>query len=194
MPSGRTVLAKKVVYRATVETKEEVKSYVGSAGNTFKERFNGHKSSFNSKTKQNTTALAKYIWTLKNSNTDYKLTWEILRKTRRKFNIRNGCELCVLEKIEIANAEKVTSLNKRNELQSKCPHYKRLFFWTLAFSSSRLFLSLLLLAIRNISFHFFSFFAPTSLTFQYISANAETCVLVWWSAKRRNIVTGRLWL
>ena len=121
-------MQEKVVYRATVETKEEVKSYVGSAGNTFKERFNGHKSSFNSKTKQNTTALAKYIWTLKNSNTDYKLTWEILRKTRRKFNIRNGCELCVLEKIEIANAEKVTSLNKRNELQSKCPHYKRLFF------------------------------------------------------------------
>ena len=73
-PVGGQCLQEKVVYRATVETKEEVKSYVGSAGNTFKERFNGHKSSFNYKTKRNTTALANYIWTLKERKTGYKLT------------------------------------------------------------------------------------------------------------------------
>jgi hypothetical protein len=127
-PVNGQCLLNNVVYKATVVTKSETKSYIGSAGNSFKERFTGHKQSFKSEAKRNTTALAKYIWEMKDSGTDYNLQWEILRKTRRKYDSRNGCELCVLEKIEIANAAKGSSLNRRNELQSKCPHYKRLFF------------------------------------------------------------------
>ena len=48
-PVNGECLATNLIYRATVTTKEETKYYIGSTGNSFKERYNQHKASFNSK-------------------------------------------------------------------------------------------------------------------------------------------------
>ena len=119
-----------LIYRASVSSKHGVMHYVGSTGNEFKERYTQHKASFNSKDpiKQNSTGLAKYVWKLKNEKTDYEITWEILCRTKNKFNEKNGCKLCNLEKYEIASMKPETSLNKRTELKSRCMHYKSMFF------------------------------------------------------------------
>ena len=43
------------------------------------------------------------------------------------YNVKNGCKLCNAEKIEILNVKKSESLNKRNELQTGCLHYRNQF-------------------------------------------------------------------
>ena len=129
-PMNGECLASNLVYRATVKSEKETKYYVGSTGNTFKERYSQHKHSFNNKNLKHTnaTGLAKYIRKLKSEKTDYEIKWEILCRTKNKLNMRNGCTLCNMEKFEIDKAKGANSLNKRTELKSKCVHYRRKFF------------------------------------------------------------------
>ena len=94
----------------------------------FKERYRNHKSSFNNINKRHTTELANYIWNLKDNNTDFKIEWEILNRTKSKFNTKFGCRLCNLEKIQIDKTDKTKSLNKKSERQNICIHYKKFFF------------------------------------------------------------------
>ena len=101
--------------------------YIGSTGNDFKSRFNTHTSSFNNR-RQNETKLFKHVWELKDENTDYSISWRILRKGKGGKSARNICSTCNFEKIEIARADKRTLLNKRSELTSACMHFKKLYF------------------------------------------------------------------
>ncbi len=127
-PVSNKCLTENNVYKATVVTKNETKCYVGSTGLTFKDRYTKHKFSFNHKKHKNSTALSNYIWKLKDNNIDYKINWEILARTKSKYNIRNGCKLCNIEKLEIAKLNNSEALNKRHELQSGCVHYRNMFF------------------------------------------------------------------
>ena len=78
------------------------KQYLGSTGNTIKQRYRNHKSSFNKINKRHATELANYIWNLKdNNNTDYKIKWEVLNRTKSKFNTKFGCKLNNLKKNKI---------------------------------------------------------------------------------------------
>ena len=107
--------------------KNEVKEYIGSTGNTFKTRFNQHKSSF--RTKNKSTELAKYIADLEAGKTKFEIKWNILQKIKINSTTGvNGCTLCNLERLELARADRRKALNKRNELQSRCPHNKGNFF------------------------------------------------------------------
>ena len=126
-PVENKCLQENVIYRANITSSKGEKTYVGSTGNTFKERYGGHKASFNKKGDKNKTELAKYVWELKDNGIKFELTWEILHKAGRKYNSKHGCNLCNLEKIEILKADKNVSLNKRKELQTKCPHYRKMF-------------------------------------------------------------------
>ena len=47
--------------------------YIGMTPNTFKERFRNHMKSFNHKKYSNETELSKYVWHLKENNTDYTI-------------------------------------------------------------------------------------------------------------------------
>ena len=67
-PVKNQCLTKNVIYEAVVNSKEGTKSYAGSTGRTFKERWSGHKSSFNNKERSN-TALSDYVWELKEKKT-----------------------------------------------------------------------------------------------------------------------------
>ena len=91
-------LLQNVIYKATVKTAEETKQYVGSSGLTFKSRYTRHKCSFNNYKYRFKTTLSKYIWELKDKNLDFNIKWEILARTKNKFNLKNGCTLCNMEK------------------------------------------------------------------------------------------------
>ena len=121
-------MSSNIIYKAEVKAENKnTMYYIGSTGTTFKTRYNNHKRSFNHKKLADSTALAKYIWQLKENNIKYKVTWSIAQKIRTGSNI-NGCNLCNLERLEIMNAKKERSLNKRSEIQARCQHWKKRFF------------------------------------------------------------------
>ena len=72
-PLNNQCLTFNKIYSATLTSNKATKQYVGSTGNSFKDRYRNHKTSVNNINKRNTTELAKYIWDLK------KVTIQILR-------------------------------------------------------------------------------------------------------------------
>ena len=128
-PLKNKCLTKNVIYKATVTTKKELKQYVGSTGGTFKKRWYSHIRDIKIY-KENGTELSKYIWKLKRNNTNYNIKWEILHHIGHIRKPQRICRTCSYEKMEIANADGETSLNKRNELICSCIHFKKLYFKT----------------------------------------------------------------
>ena len=79
---------------------------------SFKSRYTRHKCSFNNSRKRLKTTLSKYIWELKDRNKDLSINWEVLARTKNKFNLKHGCNM---EKHEISKLNSNLDLNKRNE-------------------------------------------------------------------------------
>ena len=121
-------LLQNVIYKATVKTEENTKQYVGSSGLTFKSRYTRHKCYFDNYKYRFKTTLSKYIWELKDKNLDFNIKWEILTRTKNKFDLKNGCTLCNMEKNEIAKLNQEIGLNKRNELFGSCCHFTNCYF------------------------------------------------------------------
>ena len=119
-----------VVYEAEITSKDGTKKiYVGSTGNTFKKRFQAHKTTLNTKDHSKGTALSRHFWVAKTKDQqDPDIKWKIIKKTKALANEKSGCLLCNLEKITIAKTKKEQSLNVRNELVSSCPHYRGSYF------------------------------------------------------------------
>ena len=128
-PIKNKCLTKNVIYKATVTTKKETMNYIGSTGGPFKTRWYGHIRDLKVY-KENGTQLSKYIWKLKNNNTEYTINWNILHHFGEVRNPQRICMTCAHEKLEIANANKKTSLNRRAELVCTCVHFKKLYFKT----------------------------------------------------------------
>ncbi|MEL6804766.1 MAG: hypothetical protein AAFO91_13400 [Bacteroidota bacterium] len=117
-----------MIYEAEVATSKTTKLYIGSTGNSFKSRYTSHVHSFNHKGK-NETELSKYIWSLKDSNAPYQLKWRILKKLPAgRQSALKICRTCNEEKQAIATAVKRNLLNRRSELNSMCPHFRKLYF------------------------------------------------------------------
>ena len=103
--------------------------YIGSTGNDFKERYNGHNFSFSKEYKRTATKLSEHIWELKDKKAKYEIEWSILRRSHtRKPSAGGLCSTCNLERMAIAEADRNKILNKRSELSTKCKHFKRLYF------------------------------------------------------------------
>ena len=127
-PVKNQCLTRNVIYEAEVNSKKGTRSYVGSTGRTFKDRWNGHKSSFMHKERSN-TALSDYLWELKEKNITYRIDWKIKRKIHGDHSkIGKVCMTCNLERWEIAMADRRKTLNKRSELTVQCPHFRFLYF------------------------------------------------------------------
>ena len=78
--------------------------------------------SFRHKKRVNDTELSKYLWKLKEENTDYNLQWSI-KAYASLYKCGTGkCDLCLTEKVIIAGSDPKKLLNKRTELVSKCRH------------------------------------------------------------------------
>ena len=72
-PLNGACLVDKVVYKATVlEDNATVNTYTGLTCNRFKERFYGHRSSFEHRNHPNPTTLSTHVWDLKNKNKNFE--------------------------------------------------------------------------------------------------------------------------
>ena len=119
-----------IIYKAVVSSELETMEYIGSSGNSLKQRVGAHKTTFNHEKYRNSTRLSSYIWKLKDRNAIYKIKWSIIEKIGK---LNNGgkkmlCITCNLERLAIASADRKKALNKRSELTGNCPHKRSHFF------------------------------------------------------------------
>ena len=128
-PLKNNCLTSSVIYNANVTTESDAAgmNYIGLTEGTFKQRYTQHKLSFRNRNYSNSTELSKHIWTLKDSNTNYKIDWSILATAPAYSNKRKRCYLCLTEKLYLIKAKKPTLLNKRTELISKCRHGNKFY-------------------------------------------------------------------
>ena len=125
-PLDGTCLDESVIYKChvTMTENDERKHYIGLTGETFKDRWAGHTYSFRHVNGSKSTELSKYVWVLKNSGIEPKLTWEIIDRATSYKNGSKTCNLCITEKYHIITS-KLSLLNKRSELISKCRHVNK---------------------------------------------------------------------
>ena len=72
------------------------------------------------------TALSAYTWELKQKNIPHTHSWSIVELAPSYSRSIRSCSLCLTEKTIISTMDKNLSLNKRNEIISKCRHRDKL--------------------------------------------------------------------
>ena len=122
-PLNGKCLTDKVVYRAAVKLNDEpkIEDYVGITGNSFKTRYNQHKSSFKQNNIQSTT-LSQHVCKLRNKKADFNIDWSILKRASTFSTSTGRCNLCIAEKYIFLYRDDLGSLNSRDELTAKCMH------------------------------------------------------------------------
>ena len=110
-----------VVYKAFVKTSSETKSYIGLTANSFKKRWYAHQETFRKEQLKNNTALALYIWELKNRNEKFEIKWDIIKRIKKPSFGTKMCRLCITEAAEILK-NKDNPLNKKSEMMGCCRH------------------------------------------------------------------------
>lgn len=112
-----------IVYQATILTQNgEAFTYVGLTANTFFDRHKQHLSNFRNFNTKNATKLSTKVWELRNKNVNFELKWKILQKAFPYKPGSSQCRLCLTEAYFIIFKPAESTLNKRNELFSKCRH------------------------------------------------------------------------
>ena len=119
-PVANNCLKSNVVYKATVQHDGNTQHYIGMTENTFKTRYTLHKSSVKHSKNRNQTELSNLIWTLKDKDISYKLTWSIIDQARPYQPGKRTCNLCLSEKYHILVNPNL--INRKSELLNKCPH------------------------------------------------------------------------
>ena len=113
----------KVKYQATVvEEGKPDQQYVGVTEPTFKLRYNNHTATFRHREKKINSALAGYVWKLKDEGREYSLKWRILQEHTTYNPTTNACRLCLSEKYTIMHQPELSSLNQRTEFYTPCFH------------------------------------------------------------------------
>ncbi len=115
------VSPKAYLYQATVTRcdNSNEKTYIGLSENSFKTRYNGHKSTFKNSNQRFSTTLR----TLKDSNVQHT---KIMTKCKI-YSSNKLSNLCLQEVFLIVCRPDLSSLDKRNEHISTCRHRKKLF-------------------------------------------------------------------
>ena len=127
-PLNGACLTESLVYKATVLAENhKPQTYIGMTEHNLKTRFRNHKMSFENPNYRSSTTLSKYIWDLKEEETNYEIKWSIVKRVRAYKSGDAQCHLCLQEKLCILNAEKTTLLNKRSELLAKCRHRNKFY-------------------------------------------------------------------
>ena len=122
-PLNGQCLTPSVVYKATVTSPAKpVRYYLGLSEPPFKERFYKHNFTFRRPAERGATALSAYIWSLKDEDAPYSITWSIHAKAYPYKCGQKRCDLCLTEKLAILRADPETSLNKRSEIATTCRH------------------------------------------------------------------------
>ena len=127
-PLDDPCLTNNIVYKATVTTSPgDAEVSIGMTEHSFKMRFNNHKVSFKQRKHSHDTVQSKYIWDLKDSDTDFSIKWSIATFARSYRGNLSRCNLCLMEKLCILSADNSTLLNKRSELITKCRHENKVY-------------------------------------------------------------------
>ena len=95
-PLNGNCLQSSVVYEATVTRNDDntSKTYIGLTATDFKTRHRNHTTSFRHAKHKNSTELSKHIWTLKNDNIDYSISWRVLLSHSSYNSSSNRCNRC----------------------------------------------------------------------------------------------------
>ena len=80
------------------ETFEKTRHLHRIIENEFKTRYNQHTSSFRLNHKKSATTLSEFIWKLKESKTEYHLSWDVIERAQPYSAATNRCNLCIAEK------------------------------------------------------------------------------------------------
>ena len=99
--------------------------YIWLTANSFKSRFNNHNSNFNNIEQRNAATLSEHIWNLQDKDIRYTINWKIISKVKPYSTSSKKCNSCTEGKYFIIYRPGMSSLNKRNELTSKCRHRKK---------------------------------------------------------------------
>ena len=123
-PLNGNCLQPSVIYQAIIKRKDNNTSemYIGLTENDFKTRYRNHTASFRHAKHRNSTELSKHIWTLKDSNIDYLISWCIILSSSSYNSSSKRCNLCLKEKFLVICRPELSSLNKCNQLVSSCRH------------------------------------------------------------------------
>ena len=120
-------LEKDIIYSAKVTQTDNnnVNTYLGQTGGTFKTRLIGHRSNIKLIDYRLCTSLSKHVWELKDEGQEYNIDWTIVQKAKSYKPGGRGCVLCSTETYFILFNKSLSSLNTRNELYNPCPHRDR---------------------------------------------------------------------
>ena len=122
-PLDGKCLTKDLVYKATCTAESEPSmEYIGLTATTFKERYNNYTTSFRNENSGQSTTLKSYYWRMKHLNKNPSVTFQILRLSKSFTPETGRCALCTAEKLDILNADRRKTLNKRTEIMSICRH------------------------------------------------------------------------
>ena len=113
-----------VVYRATVNetTTGKTETYTRGTGNTFKERFYGHRSDTRHQGNRHNTCLADHIWCLKEQGKVFETKWSLVERASPFNPTTRKCGVCLKEKSHILYNRTGASLNNRNDIFNTCRH------------------------------------------------------------------------
>ena len=93
---------------------------------TFKERFNNHIATVRNKSKRKSKELFKQIWELNlGNNIQKQVSWDMASRTCPYYGGTWKYDLCVTEKLMLANADHSSLLNTCNDFISKCRHLNK---------------------------------------------------------------------
>ena len=115
-----------IIYKSTVKTASTTKEYIGLTSTSFKQRYTAHKASFTHHNKAHSTSLSTHIWKLKEEGAPFSTSWSILGMAPSYSRKVRNCQLCLKEKAYISLADPSKTLNRRNEIISKCRHRDKL--------------------------------------------------------------------
>ena len=122
-PVENQCLKTNVVYKATVQYDNKTSHYIGMTENSFNTRYTQHKSFLKHSKNRSQTELSSLVWSLKDNNTLYQLTWHIIDNAQPYQPGKRSCNLCLAEKYHILTGKHL--VNKKTELLNKCPHRRK---------------------------------------------------------------------
>ena len=128
-PLKNNCLTSSFVYNTNITTESDItgNNYIGLTERTFRQCYTQHKLSFRNRNYSNSMELSKHIWTLKDNNTNFTINWSILATAPAYSNKSKRCHLCLTEKLYLVRAKRLSLLNKRTELISKCCHKNKFY-------------------------------------------------------------------
>ena len=126
-PLNGACLTESLVYKATVLVENhEPQTYIGMTEHNFKTRFRNQKMSFENPNYRSSTTLSKYLWDLKEEETNYEIKRSIVKRVRAYKSGDAQCHLCLQEKLCILNAEKENPFKQKIRTAGQMPAQKQI--------------------------------------------------------------------